>query len=100
MRSIHMAKKAPIFINTDDLLIENLDEKDKAFLERVIVEKLQKINEAKANLKIWQGTYKDKISRQKKQVSEMVDAIKNKDISNLDYKYGQEWREELSKCES
>lgn len=95
-----MAKKAPIFINTDDLLIENLDEKDKAFLERVIVEKLQKINEAKANLKIWQGTYKDKISRQKKQVSEMVDAIKNKDISNLDYKYGQEWREELSKCES
>lgn len=95
-----MAKKAPIFINTDDLLIENLDEKDKAFLERIIVEKLQKINESKANLKIWQGTYKDKISRQKKQVSEMVDAIKNKDISNLDYKYGQEWREELSKCES
>lgn len=95
-----MAKAKKTTMNLDTILIENLNEEDKAFLERVIVEKLQKIDQAKADLKVYNDTYKDKIKRLKKQVGDMVNAVKVKDISNLDCKYGQEWREDLSQCES
>lgn len=95
-----MAKAAKISVSLDTVLIENLHSDDKAFLERTIVEKLQKIDQAKADLKVYNDTYKDKIKRLKRHVSDMVNAVKTKDISNLDCKYGQEWREDLSQCES
>jgi hypothetical protein len=95
-----MAKKKTAQLSIDGLLIENLSEEDRSLIERIIVEKLQKIDDEKKNLKLFSDTYKGKIKVLKAQVDDMVEAIKNKDFSSLDYKYGVDWRESLKNEEA
>lgn len=91
-----MAKKRDSYLGIQEVLIENLDDETKHWLEKEIIQKLYLIESTKSDLKNLKGSFDDRIKGLKKHVNDMLEALKNKDVSSLDYSYGKDWKQEIS----